>query len=83
MSCWFWFAELKLGVNVVVALCLAENSVSDKAMLPSAIIKSYKGLTVEVKNTDAEGRLVLADGFTYVQKHFKSVSLPSHLLDLV
>jgi len=44
----------------------AENSVSDNAYKPSDIIKSYKGLTVEIGNTDAEGRLVLADCMTYV-----------------
>jgi leucyl aminopeptidase len=67
--------ELDINQNVVGALCLAENAIGEKAMLPSAIIKSYKGLTVEIKNTDAEGRLVLADGFTYVQKHYKYVIL--------
>ena len=61
-------------MNITGALCLAENSVSDRSVLPSAIIKSYKGLTVEIKNTDAEGRLVLADGMSYVQKHYKYVN---------
>jgi leucyl aminopeptidase len=70
--------ELDVKKNLVVALCLAENAISSTAVLPSAIIKSYKGLTVEIGNTDAEGRLVLADGMTYVQKHCK----PSHIVDV-
>jgi len=70
----------KLGVkkNVVGALCLAENAISHLAYLPSNIIKSYKGLTVEIGNTDAEGRLVLADGLSYVQQHYK----PTYVIDL-
>lgn len=73
-------ACVELGVkrNLVVALCLAENAISSRAYLPSAIIKSYKGLTVEIGNTDAEGRLVLADGLSYVQKHHK----PTHVIDV-
>lgn len=70
--------ELGVKKNIVVALCLAENAISQSAVLPSAILKSYKGLTVEIGNTDAEGRLVLADGLTYVQKHCK----PTHVIDV-
>lgn len=70
--------ELGVKKNIVVALCLAENAISQSAVLPSAILKSYKGLTVEIGNTDAEGRLVLADGLTYVQKHCK----PTHVVDV-
>lgn len=70
--------ELEVKKNIVVALCLAENAISNTAVLPSAIVKSYKGLTVEIGNTDAEGRLVLADGLTYVQKHCK----PTHVVDV-
>ena len=44
----------------------AENSIDAKSYKPMDIIKSRKGLTVEIGNTDAEGRLVLADTFTYV-----------------
>jgi leucyl aminopeptidase len=61
-------ATLNIKHNVIGVLCLAENAISDKAYHPSAILKSYKGITVEVRNTDAEGRLVLADGLSYVQK---------------
>jgi leucyl aminopeptidase len=53
-------------VNVIGVCGCAVNMVSDKAYLPSAILTSYKGLTVEIGNTDAEGRLVLADAIAYV-----------------
>ncbi len=44
----------------------AENAIDSKAYKPGDIIESRKGLTVEIGNTDAEGRLVLADTLTYV-----------------
>ncbi len=55
-------AELRLPVNVVSYLCLAENMPGGAAQRPSDIITIYGGKTVEVLNTDAEGRLVMADG---------------------
>ena len=55
-------AELGLAVNVVGYLCAAENMPGGGAQRPSDIITIYGGTTVEVLNTDAEGRLVLADG---------------------
>jgi leucyl aminopeptidase len=55
-------AELGLPVNVVGYLCAAENMPGGAAQRPSDIISIYGGKTVEVMNTDAEGRLVLADG---------------------
>lgn len=58
---------LKLKKNIVFAVGLAENAIDAKSYKPGDIIKSLKGLTVEIGNTDAEGRLVLADTFTYVQ----------------
>jgi leucyl aminopeptidase len=54
-------ADLALPVNVVAYLCAAENMPSGAAQRPSDIIRIYGGKTVEVLNTDAEGRLVLAD----------------------
>jgi leucyl aminopeptidase len=68
----------KSRVNVIGVCGCAVNMVSDKAYLPSAILKSYKGLTVEIGNTDAEGRLVLADSIAYVIDKEK----PSELIDL-
>jgi leucyl aminopeptidase len=55
-------AELRLPVNVVTYLCAAENMPGGGAQRPSDVITIYGGKTVEVLNTDAEGRLVLADG---------------------
>jgi leucyl aminopeptidase len=55
-------AELALPVNVVGYLCAAENMPGGGAQRPSDVITIYGGKTVEVLNTDAEGRLVLADG---------------------
>jgi len=55
-------ADLALPVNVVAYLCAAENMPGGAAQRPSDIIRIYGGKTVEVLNTDAEGRLVLADG---------------------
>ena len=46
-------------------MAFAENAIGKHAYKPSDVIKSLKGLTVEVGNTDAEGRLVLADAITY------------------
>jgi len=60
------FLNLRPKRNVVFAMAFAENSIDSKAYLPGDIIKSMKGLTVEIGNTDAEGRLVLADTITYV-----------------
>jgi leucyl aminopeptidase len=55
-------ADLALAVNVVAYLCAAENMPGGAAQRPSDVISIYGGKTVEVLNTDAEGRLVLADG---------------------
>jgi len=58
--------ELKLKKNAIFAFAYAENSIGNASYLPSDILTSMKGLTVEIGNTDAEGRLVLADALTYV-----------------
>ncbi|HEY9844032.1 MAG TPA: leucyl aminopeptidase [Candidatus Obscuribacterales bacterium] len=71
-------AAEKLAVNVVVAMPLAENMVSSRAYRPSDILTSMSGKTVEMMNTDAEGRLVLADALTYIQKHHN----PDVLVDI-
>lgn len=59
-------------------LCLAENAVSAKATRPDDIHVMYSGKTVEINNTDAEGRLVLADGVAYAARHLK----PRAILDM-
>ncbi|KDO27530.1 hypothetical protein SPRG_06797 [Saprolegnia parasitica CBS 223.65] len=63
-------AKANLPVNVVAVLALAENAIGSKAAKPHTIVQSHKGLTVEVNNTDAEGRLVLGDALSYVQRYY-------------
>jgi len=58
--------------NLTCILCLAENSVGPDATRPDDIITAYSGLTVEINNTDAEGRLVLGDGVHYATKDLKA-----------
>ncbi|MBX2834194.1 MAG: leucyl aminopeptidase [Micavibrio sp.] len=61
----------KANANVVGVVGLAENMPSSRAYRPGDVITSYSGKTIEVLNTDAEGRLVLADCLTYVQRTYK------------
>ena len=68
----------KAKVNAVGAVGLVENMVSGNAQRPGDIVKSYSGKTIEVLNTDAEGRLVLADAITFTEKKFK----PNLIIDL-
>lgn len=67
--------EMKLPVNVVCSMAYVENLVGADAYHPSDIITSHKGLTVEIGNTDAEGRLVLADAMSYTQEKYKPNTL--------
>jgi len=65
--------EMGLKVNLSCTVAWSENSISADAYRPSDIIRSYKGLAVEIGNTDAEGRLCLADCMSYAQeKHGSS-----------
>ncbi len=68
----------KAKINAVGVVGLVENMVSGIAQRPGDIVKSYSGKTIEVLNTDAEGRLVLADALTYTEKKFK----PKFIVDL-
>ena len=61
-------AELKLPINVVGIMPLTENLPSGSAVKPGDVVKTLSGLTVEVINTDAEGRLVVADALTYSER---------------
>jgi leucyl aminopeptidase len=61
-------AELKLPVNVVVVIASCENMPSGGAVKPSDIVTTMSGQTVEILNTDAEGRLVLCDAITYSRR---------------
>ena len=69
---------LKAKINAVGVVGLVENMVSGIAQRPGDIVKSYSGKTIEVLNTDAEGRLVLADALTYTERKFK----PKFIIDL-
>ena len=68
----------KAKINAVGVVGLVENMVSGVAQRPGDIVKSFSGKTIEVLNTDAEGRLVLADALTYTEKKFK----PKFIVDL-
>ena len=68
----------KAKVNAVGVVGLVENMVSGNAQRPGDIVKSYSGKTIEILNTDAEGRLVLADAITFTEKKFK----PKFMIDL-
>ena len=70
-------AELKLPIQATAWLCLAENMPSGSATRPNDVIKIRNGKTVEVLNTDAEGRLVLADGLSMASEH-----TPDYLIDV-
>ncbi|HHC73786.1 MAG TPA: leucyl aminopeptidase [Thiothrix sp.] len=61
--------ELQLPINVVAAIAAAENMPSGKASKPGDIVTTMSGQTVEILNTDAEGRLVLCDALTYIGKY--------------
>lgn len=60
--------SLNIPVNLRVIIPTAENSIGSKSFRPGDIIQSRKGLTVEIGNTDAEGRLVVADAITYASE---------------
>jgi len=64
-------AARKAKANVIGVVGLVENMPDGDAQLPGDIITSYSGQTVEVQNTDAEGRLVLADALWYTKEEYK------------
>ena len=70
-------AALKPKLNVVGIVPSTENLVGAKAYKPGDILTAYNGKTIEVLNTDAEGRLILADGLSYASKHYE----PEYILD--
>jgi leucyl aminopeptidase len=71
-------AARKAKINAVGIVGLVENMPSGKAQRPDDVVKSMSGQTIEVLNTDAEGRLVLADALWYAQTRFK----PKFVVDL-
>jgi len=71
-------AMRKAKINAVGVVGLVENMPGGNAQRPGDIVKSYSGKTIEILNTDAEGRLVLADAITFTEKKFK----PKFMIDL-
>lgn len=71
-------ARLKLPINLAAVVPAAENSVDANSLLPGDVIETYSGKTVEVIDTDAEGRLILADALAWAVKNLN----PKTLVDL-
>lgn len=71
-------AKLKLNINIVGVVASAENAVDSNSYRPGDVINSYSGKTIEIIDTDAEGRLVLADGLNFIIKEFQ----PKQVIDL-
>ncbi|QIP14569.1 leucyl aminopeptidase [Spirosoma aureum] len=71
-------AKLKLPVHVIGIVPSTENSVDGRSTKPGDVITSYSGKTIEIIDTDAEGRVILADGLGYMVRNFK----PDVLIDL-
>lgn len=65
-------AEMQLPVNIIAILPVTDNAISQNAFLPSDVITAYNGKTIEVLNTDAEGRMILADGLSYLSRNYKT-----------
>ncbi len=70
--------DLGISQNIVGVLALCENMVSSSAQHPGDIVRAYNGKTIEIGNTDAEGRLVLADALAYTQDRYK----PNVMVDM-
>ncbi len=71
-------AKLQLPVHLIGIVPATENMVDGKSIRPGDVIGSFAGKTIEVIDTDAEGRLILADGLAYLKKHFD----PKVIIDL-
>lgn len=71
-------SQLKLKINLTVIVPSTENGIDAKSFKPGDVYQSYLGKTVEMTNSDAEGRLILADGLAYACKNLK----PTHLIDI-
>ncbi len=71
-------AKLQLPVHLIGVIPACENSVDGKSFKPSDVIGSYSGKTIEIIDTDAEGRLILADGLNYLVKNYQ----PDIMIDL-
>ena len=70
-------SELKPRINIIFAIGSTENMPGGNAQRPGDIVTAYNGKTIEVLNTDAEGRLILADALSYASKHYD----PEYMID--
>jgi leucyl aminopeptidase len=68
-------AQLKINQNIVAVIPCVENMISGDSYRPGDILKSYSGKTVEMLNSDAEGRLILCDAISYIQEKYKLTCL--------
>ncbi|WP_322935536.1 leucyl aminopeptidase family protein [Mycoplasmopsis felis] len=68
-------AQLQPKTNVSAIMCITDNRVNGDSSLPDSVWKSMNGKTVEINNTDAEGRLVMADGITYAVRNLKATRI--------
>jgi leucyl aminopeptidase len=68
-------AKSQAPVNVVAVAALAENMPGPGASRPGDVVKAYNGRTIEILNTDAEGRLVLADAVSYAERRFRPAAI--------
>lgn len=64
-------AELGLPINLTTVVPAVENAIDKNAYLPSEVIGSHAGISIEIVDTDAEGRLILADGLSYLVKNYQ------------
>ncbi len=71
-------ARLQLPVHLIAVVPSTNNMINGNAICPGDIISTYSGLTIEVEDTDAEGRVILADGLAYINKNFA----PDVIIDL-
>ena len=71
-------AELGLKKNILGVMAVTDNAIGSKAQKPGDIVKAYNQKTIEINNTDAEGRLVLADALSYTEDKYK----PEIMIDL-
>lgn len=74
----FAASKIDLKQNIAVVIPATENAIGPASYKPGDVYTSYSGKTVEITNTDAEGRLILADAISYAVKHLK----PSRLIDV-
>jgi leucyl aminopeptidase len=63
-------ARLQLPIKISAAIPLADNAIGERAFRPGDVIQSYSGRTIEILDTDAEGRLILADGLHYLKRNY-------------